>query len=238
MARDDAIAAWEAFQREEHVTDCMRSAGFEYHPDLRFPRNQLQDIAKYLGVETGGEPDTEGFKANQKYQESLDEGVRDEYFSALYGISAETYDNGDSGKDDTEITLRGCYSDAVDSVDSVWALRRTFAEEILSLSTEAKDPGAMEGAERGYAKCAADMGARGSSNPRELEAARQDNPDLVSRVGDACNPPYYEAYTASLAGLQENFISAHPAVAEQRARYASALEEMRSDFDFMAMLGA
>jgi hypothetical protein len=48
--RDDTIAYWEAFQREQVIADCMAAAGFAYVLDVAFPTEAVVAIAEGQGL--------------------------------------------------------------------------------------------------------------------------------------------------------------------------------------------
>ena len=50
-ARDDAIAFYEAFQRESLVQACMARTGFDYRVEVAYPDGVVLEVASYLGVE-------------------------------------------------------------------------------------------------------------------------------------------------------------------------------------------
>src|SRR5690606_34313469 len=50
MLRDDTIAYWEAFQREQLVVECLADEGFSYVADVAYPDGPFVALASNLGV--------------------------------------------------------------------------------------------------------------------------------------------------------------------------------------------
>lgn len=55
--RDETIAAWEAFQREQLIASCMARAGFTYVVTAAFPEDALaHDVRTIIRSEQDGPP--------------------------------------------------------------------------------------------------------------------------------------------------------------------------------------
>ncbi len=91
--RDDTIALWEAFQRENETQSCMASSGFTYHIEVAFPAMVAFNVSEQFDLPDARSIDTNmslrGFNTtNIDYTTSLDEQSLDAYYQTLYGESA------------------------------------------------------------------------------------------------------------------------------------------------------
>lgn len=144
VQRDETIAYWEAFQREQLVTECMADAGFDYAPAVAFPTGDMLEVAENLGVSGEALPFTPPQLAspatwNRDYERGLSADEREQYNLALLGESAADVAEADrtgivpEGRRAEEFATGGCVGQAAEAVPSVWDARRELGPELDAL---------------------------------------------------------------------------------------------------------
>lgn len=143
--RDDTIALWETFEREEAVSDCMVAAGFEYSPDVAYPDDRMAAIARSLQIVRAEEPAADPSALNDAVRAKLDADRLDQYFLALHGKTeaALTVDDQSGGESKDELAPGGCVDAAAEEVGSIWTLRRQLEPQLAELA----DAAAADGSE-------------------------------------------------------------------------------------------
>lgn len=153
VERDETIAYWEAFQREQHIAECMADAGFEYTPAVAFPAGDMLEVAEGLGVVAEGSssaaPDLASpATRNRDYAAGLSGDERERYSQTLLGESAAEVAEADrtgvvpEGRRAEEFATGGCFGDAEAAVPNVWAARRDLAAELDAVRQENAGSGA------------------------------------------------------------------------------------------------
>src|SRR5690625_167665 len=91
VVRDDTIAYFEAYDREQHIGGCMADAGFEYTPDVEYPLDAMRTVAASLDVDTVDADAGLDHPAeeNQAYEDALSVDEREAYYQTLYGERSE-----------------------------------------------------------------------------------------------------------------------------------------------------
>jgi hypothetical protein len=154
--RDETIAYWEAFQREQLITECMAEAGFEYAPAVAFPTGDMREVAEGLGIEdTGSSFELPQLSSpvswNRDYERGLSDAERERYHQTLLGESAAAVAEADrtgivpEGRPAEEFAMGGCFGEADAAVPSVWDARRELAPDLDALRQEdiGRDAGAQ-----------------------------------------------------------------------------------------------
>jgi hypothetical protein len=142
--RDETIAYWEAFEREQLVRECMARAGFDYAPAVAFPTGDMLEVAENLGIQDqGSSPDLPGLSSptnwNRGYERGLSVDERERYNQTLLGETAAEVAETDrtgvvpEGRRAEEFATGGCFGRAQEAVPSVWDARRDLATELDAL---------------------------------------------------------------------------------------------------------
>ena len=150
VQRDETIAYWEAFQRQQLVAECMADAGFDYAPAVAFPVDDMVEVAEGLGIQDrGSSPALPGLSSpvrwNRDYEGGLSEADRERYSQTLVGESAaevaETDRSGvvPEGRLAEEFATGGCVGAAEAAVPSVWDARRGLAAELDAMRRDDGD---------------------------------------------------------------------------------------------------
>jgi hypothetical protein len=157
VQRDETIAYWEAFQRQQLVAECMADAGFDYAPAVAFPAGDMLEVAEGLGVQDrGSSPVLTGLSSpvdsNREYERGLSDGDRERYSQTLLGESAAEVAETDrtgvvpEGRRAEEFATGGCVGAADAAVPSVWDARRDLAAEVDAVRQQAAGAGAAAAA--------------------------------------------------------------------------------------------
>ena len=144
VQRDETIAYWEAFQREQLVRECMADAGFDYAPAVAFPAGDQREVAQSLGVteeQTALSPSevVPPARWNRDYERALPDQERERYSRSLLGESAADVAEADrtgvvpAGRRADEFATGGCLGEAEAAVPSIWDTRRDLAPELDAL---------------------------------------------------------------------------------------------------------
>jgi hypothetical protein len=248
VARDEAIAYWEAWKRDVSVQGCMRRAGFEWEPEVAYPSEAVVLVAGHLGVtptaDGGGET---AATRNARRAGALGSTERERYFRTLLGESAATIafvEDHDGalppGEAPEDFASGGCQGAAVGAVGSVWELRRQLGPDLARRQRAAR--GAPEfAAERGrYQRCAAQQGLAGVQSPADVDRALDQGDRRVALAVDArCSGIWRQADEAALGRATQGLRKAHAtAVDRQQRRYADAVTTMRKDREFLRFVAA
>jgi hypothetical protein len=154
--RDETIAYWEAFQREQLIAACMAEAGFEYAPAVAFPTGDMLELAEGLGIEDPGSsveppPLASPARWNRDHEAGLSEQERERYNQTLLGESAVDVTETDrtgavpEGRSAEDFATGGCFGEADEAIPSVWDARRELAPDLDALRRidTGRDPGAQ-----------------------------------------------------------------------------------------------
>ena len=152
VQRDETIAYWEAFRREQLVRECMADAGFDYVPAVAFPTGDMLEVAGSLGVEgsptVGLSPLSSPVSRNRDYEQALPAEERERYNQTLLGESAADVAEADSTgvvpdrRRAEEFATGGCYGRAREAVPGIWEAPRALAAEMDAMRRGSADPSA------------------------------------------------------------------------------------------------
>ncbi len=148
--RDDTIAAWETWTRAQRVRECMAAAGFEWQPEVNYPRDPLLDLARSLGVQpAAGANRPHAAAINRAYQKSLSRSELNAYYRALFDESASdvayVHDNSSGQlppgrRNGRPWASGGCVGDAASQVGSLWQLKTDLGDDLLPLRLTRHEP--------------------------------------------------------------------------------------------------
>jgi hypothetical protein len=148
--RDETIAYWEAYQREQLTAACMASAGFDYAPAVAFPGRDTVDIARNLGVQdrapSGDERGSQSPAAhNRGVEQALPASERERYTQTLVGESAADLAQADTtgevpaGRRADGFATGGCVGQSKAAVPSIWDARRELSADLDALHRNGSD---------------------------------------------------------------------------------------------------
>jgi hypothetical protein len=215
--RDDTVAYWEAFRREQLVELCMQSSGFEYSPAVAYPTHAMVAVASHLGVapERIGPPTVAAnpSEQNRSYKAGLSPERLDQYTQALVAESAADLEQADrtgmvpAGRGE-EFASGGCVGKAQSAVPSVWRLRQRLSDSYdamrRSVSTSSDLRNSFQDCVQGSKLTA--------SNPGELEAIVAEGGSAAKSAQsalDSCIGVWDEAYRRSEIPASKRFIEDH-----------------------------
>ncbi len=248
--RDELIAYWEAYRRDELVEQCMREAGFVWYPEALYPEPVVVKIANAMGVQlpvVDVVPQKPPAVRNREVEASLDPGERDRYFRVLFGESAADVqyvrESGGALPPNYEgvggFATSGCVGDAEDLVGSVWDLKKRLADELARFRSDARRSDAFLDAVDEYTACFADKGYPGIAHPEQVEALLAE-PGQFAKVAEAeatCRSLWFAADRAGLEASSSDFREQYSEIlTAQVDRYSQALEQIRNDAGFLAFL--
>lgn len=244
-ARDDAIAFYEAFQRESLVQACMARTGFDYRVEVAYPDGVVLEVAAYLGVEPA-ESDVVDVSASLADGErarnwanfrSLPTGDRDRYAMALYGESADDLiavgETGTAPGGGSDFATGGCYGEAQSAVPGIWVLKRSMSKDLEATRTKAFEVAVDDGA---YARCAKSYGFD-SRSPGDVEAALVDatlSLEVGEKILEGCVDVWDDAIGAARKTVEEQlFTQRKPDLDAQRDKYVGIVAAMKADAAFI-----
>jgi hypothetical protein len=142
--RDETIAYWEAYQREQLTAACMADAGFDYTPAVSFPTRDTVEIAEGLGAQDraaslGPRGSSSPATRNRDVERALSAGERDRYDQTLLGESAADVAEADrtgevpAGRRADEFATGGCVGLSKAAIPSVWDARRQLTADLDAL---------------------------------------------------------------------------------------------------------
>lgn len=245
--RDDTIAFYEAWKRDAHTAQCMRAAGFTWHPEALFPAEEVSDIARALGVTPATGPlGADAPTKNRRIESALTPDRRDAYFRTLLAESAAAIDRMretgglPSGQDGERFATGGCVGQASAAVGSIWNLERQLGDDLQQLRARARETKAFGDARRAYAACASAHGLDGVRDPGDIERLDLTDPETAgafSAVEAECQHLWDDANDQGLRAVAEEFRTEYADVIEQQQnRYAGMLDRVRSDESFRTFL--
>lgn len=143
--RDDTIALWEAYKREQLVQKCMSTANLGYEVEVAFPTGVAVQVAASLSLpdahdversSSGGSLGTLANVESNNYRRAVRLSVdnREHYFQTLYGESAADFEmvqrTGELPSGRSDFARDGCVGEAWKEVPGVYALKRSLYQEI------------------------------------------------------------------------------------------------------------
>lgn len=241
--RDDTIAYWEAFRREQLAQKCMATKGFNTGIRVQFPPEAVLAVAKRLGVKPSNKPLPEA--GNDTLVDSLDPIDADRFYEALVGEtladirSFETSGGAvPEGLDAGGFAQGGCKGEARNALPGIWSVPRQFQKELAndraSVAVQAGPP---------YRECVFASAGEVASNPGDVESllvssqADSGRSERLTRALEACSATWRTAYSSADKGLAKEFIARHPDdLGAVRAQYADTLSSIASDDVFLSHL--
>lgn len=246
--RDDTVAYWEAFQREQLIADCMAVAGFAYVLDVAFPTEAVVAIAEGQGLvssEAGMLADTSPSARNDAYVEALSATERDRYFQTLYAeragdiMMAEETGRIPDGRGD-DFARGGCFGDAEAAIPGIWHLPRQLSDELEAMRASIDDSAELRDARRQYAACTRRSASLDADHPASLEAVVDDGGPQAAAAATAlagCADIWSSGYRRAAEVAAETFATAHAGLlAAIEAQYAGVVDTIREDAAFRAYL--
>lgn len=244
-ARDDAVAFYEAFQRENLVQACMARTGFDYQVEVAYPDGVVLEVAAYLGVEPS-ESDVvdasaslaDGERArNWANFRSLPTGDRDRYAMALYGESADDLiavgETGSAPGGGANFATGGCYGEAQSAVPGIWTLKRSMAVDLEATRTKAFEMAVNDGA---YARCAKSYGLDARS-PGDVEAALVEatlSLEVGEKILEGCVGVWDDTIGVARNTVEEGLVAnRQPEFDDQRRQYEGILDTIKTDTAFI-----
>lgn len=237
IARDNKIALWEAFKREQYVASCMRDAGFHHQPSPEYPPAEVIAVADRLAVvplAEGPSPKS----ANEDYVATLEPTDRDDYYMTLYGESASSMDQararGGEGVSD-DFATGGCVGNADKAIGSIWDLRRSVEGDMTDLRSEVASL-----ISDAYGDCAAKFGVS-ASNPGDLEriepSGTSSDDDIIEKVLTGCVSVWDSEHARVEAVLGAEFIQRHQAQFDRQwETYTEVEAEISQDTAFLTYI--
>lgn len=244
--RDDTIAAWEVFRREQLIASCMGRSGFEYAPTLSFPPQALAAVAKNLSVTRSGSATASApSDRNDAYVATLSGEQRERYYRALFAESEKDMtvlrqtgripDSRGNG-----FARGGCAGEANSAVPSVWTLKQELELEFdnvrrnIAASSEIASTGAV------YAECSQQVAGISARSPRDLDklaASDSSRAEAIASVGRECSAVWASGYrNAEVAELKRFERRNADALLAAQQRYSDAMTTISADQAFLDYL--
>lgn len=244
--RDDTIAAWEAFRREELIASCMARSGFEYGPAVAFPREALVAVASGLGLADPGSAVTGSPSGqNEAYAAALSVEARERYYRALFGESgadlAAAWRTGrvPEGRG-ADFARGGCVGAAIAAIPSVWTLKRELEGELDAVRRDIAASAEIAATRARYAECARRAGGIDASGPDVLDrlaASDRSRATAIPLVARECGPVWAAGYRQSEVAALKQFERSNMAVLlAAQERYRDAMATLSIDRGFLAYL--
>lgn len=134
--RDELIAIWEAFKREQHIQKCMSRSDFEYEINVQYPVDGLLTAAAALGVEASQLDSTDAERGARPFKDRAPKQRQASYAETLYGESYDDlveFDNdGFTPAGRSDFAQGGCYGKAKLSTGSVFSVREAVHEKLIA----------------------------------------------------------------------------------------------------------
>jgi hypothetical protein len=251
--RDETIAYWEAFEREQLVRACMARAGFDYAPAVAFPTGDMIEVAENLGItDQGSSPDLPGLSSptswNRGYEGSLTDGARERYNRTLHGESLADVAEADrtgivpDGRRAEEFATGGCVGEAKAAIPSIWDAQRNLSAEMDAMRQEIVGSAEMRETAAAYAECAQDAGGVAASGPGDLEeliARGGARADAAATAYDDCAPGWAAGYEQAATVAADRFVARHVDQLDAAARrYDGVMDQIAQDQDLATYLAA
>jgi hypothetical protein len=251
--RDETIAYWEAFEREQFVRACMAGAGFDYAPAVAFPRGDMLEIAENLGIpDQGSSPDLPGLSSptswNRGYERGLSIGERERYSQTLLGESVADVAEADrtgivpDGRGAEEFATGGCVGQAKVAIPSIWDAPRALSAQMDAIRQEIAGSAEMRETAAAYAECAQNAGGVTASGPGDLEeliARDGGRADEAATAYDECASGWAAGYERAATAAGDRFVARHVDQLDAAARrYDGVMDQIAQDQDLATYLAA
>lgn len=240
--RDDTIALWEAFKRDQVQQACMARAGFKYQPELAFPSGVAVQVADKLKLSApqAASLDFYGSAAtveNRRYSDALPAPQRDGYFQALYGESASDMDlvrsTGQLPAGRADFARGGCYGKAWKAIPGIYNLKREFVEAVRAARSS---NGGNTGSAVPNPACVAESGAALNSL-QDFDAALGRGEDISQAIEAGCDKQVIKmAQRARIARENQVFVTNRVVLNAHRAAYKDVMQTIARDRAFLEYL--
>lgn len=246
--RDDTIAYWEAFRREQSIASCMRASRFEYSPAVAYPFEAMLAVAEGLGVRRNTASPADLVPAvdrNAAYEAALPADERERFNQALFGESAaDIAESNRTGQipegRDPDFRRGGCFGQGEASAPSIWELRRELDDALIAMHRSVADSPELGATRTEFRACAQRVGGLAADSPADVDAiaARGDSDGTAAAtVMEECDAVWIAGYRQAELAVAERFVESHEAsLTALEAQYQSAMETIRSDQDFLTYL--
>lgn len=243
--RDDTIANWEAFRREQFIASCMKESGFEYSPAVAYPTEAMLAVADSLGVVASTASSlVSPLDRNRAYEAALPQEERERFNQTLYGESAADIDESErtgrvpAGRG-ADFRHGGCFGRAEGNGPTVWDTRRELDDELVAMQRGLLGSRELEATRAAHRECAQRVGGIAADSPADLDAiAAQGGADAaVSAVREECDRLWAVGYEQAQVAAAERFAQQHRALlAAAEDRYRNVMDTIRADQEFLAYL--
>jgi hypothetical protein len=252
VLRDETIAYWEAFEREQLMRECMADAGFDYAPAVAFPTGDMIEVAENLGIEGDGMsaamyPLSSPTSWNRAYERGLSGDDRERYNETLLGESAADVAEADrtgvvpDGRRAEEFATGGCFGEVRAAVPSIWDAQRSLSAEMDAIRQNIAGSAEMQGTADQYAECA-ETGGVTASGPGDLEqliAGGGARADAAATAYEDCAPVWAAGYERAATAAANRFVERHAAELDAAARrYDGVMDRITQDQDLATYLAA
>lgn len=251
--RDNQVAAYLTWKREQTVGSCMQKANFRYAPDLGlFPMSASMDF-DVARTSTRSVP---GARINARVVSGLDDGGRNEYWQALVGESESDVEAADEhGTEDGAVARTnprivapdflsgGCRGRARAETPDVWKLRNGLETAFSRARAQADESDRVVAARRTYSECVQrivghSVPGLATDGEAALESAAVDGgvdeADAV-QADLACTGPLNSARATAYGTAAQAVVAAHgKALAKQRRVFDRTYQASRTDAGFAA----
>lgn len=204
--RDNTIALWEEFRRQQAVRSCMAEAHLEYVPDPAFAPDILHSAGSSLDIEAERLGTDSPSERNAAYVDSLSMTQQGRYFQTLFGETAadvaEVQRTGLLPAGRSEFATGGCYGRAWSSLSSIWEGHRTLSP---ALNTDIMASDLYEDARADYRDCAEDVSGLRLSSPADITPDMEAGQDIMIE----CEPVWAAGYDRAAMATGERFAASH-----------------------------
>lgn len=248
VIRDDTIAYWEAFNREQNIGACMKRSGFSYLADVAFPSQAMQAVAESMGIA----PDTSIQSAsrayldprlrNRDYVKTLSDGEQDKYYQTLYGENAQDIEmysqTGVVASGTTkEFATSGCYGSTTKSQSSIWDGKRALADELQAMRIQITH---SEDLKQTFSTCTQSIGGLTAASPAVIED-RIDYGGLSVETGEKilmkCGSEWENGYRMAWDTAMKDIIAQNPKIfAQIKQKYSGAISEIQENQEFRSYI--
>lgn len=243
VLRDETIAYWEAFRREQFVATCMGDAGFDYTPAVAFPAQDTADVAEHLGI--SGEAGPSPVAQNRAYEAGLSSEERERYNQTLLGESAAAVAEADrtgivpDGRAD-DFARGGCVGAAAAAIPSVWDAPRQLTAELETMRQDIARSAELQEAGRAYAECAQDASGLRATSPADLDETvleESDGSADAARAFEECASVWASGYEEAATAVADRFVQEQSdRLAAVATRYADVMTQIAEDEALAAYL--
>lgn len=249
VKRDDAIALYEAYQRELHISTCMAASGFIYTPEVAFPEQVAIDVVddlqfKSSGIQLSKDAVLAGSATspNAAYADSIGAGRQDSYYTSLYGISKTALDNYNSTGMlpegiEGDYARGGCIGSAKSAIPGLWALRREVMPALQEGISKLSESQAMTNTRAKFAECTKKYKVIANSMAT-LEKEIVDGTSGAAEALRDCETIWIEGMSLARFNLEKSLAETDYAddFKRQKLQYKNTMHTMANDSHFIAYI--